>query len=135
MQWIFTPKSPSTRTRDPISGEYFSNEAIDNAGQALVREAIQNSLDARVGSGSVRIRSLVSGDDVALPPTSDRRWFKGGAYTFTCQRRRRTELASDELYPFHLRQIAHALTHEFELSTWRQATTRQSTLSSTACQL
>ena len=78
MQWIFTPKSPSTKTRDPISGEYFSNEAIDNAGQALVREAIQNSLDAQMehSVGPVRIRIYVSGDDTALSPASHRRWFQ-----------------------------------------------------------
>jgi hypothetical protein len=78
MQWIFTPKSPSTKTRDPISSEYFSNEAIDNAGQALVREAIQNSLDARLKGSSdpVRIRIFVSGDDAALSPAGHRRWFK-----------------------------------------------------------
>ena len=78
MQWIFTLKSPSTKTRDPISGEYFSSDAIDNAGQALVREAIQNSLDARLkgNSGSVRIRIFVSGDRAALPANGHRRWFK-----------------------------------------------------------
>jgi hypothetical protein len=77
MQWIFTRKSASTKTRDPISGEYFSSDAIEDAGQALVREAIQNSIDATVPPGPVRIRIFVSGDEHALPSNRHRRWFDG----------------------------------------------------------
>ncbi len=34
---------------DPIEEEFFSTEALGSLADALVREAIQNSLDARAG--------------------------------------------------------------------------------------
>src|ERR1035438_4860664 len=45
-QWHFRPLVPGETTRDPIVGEFFATEAINNVGEALVREGIQNSLDA-----------------------------------------------------------------------------------------
>ncbi len=68
MQWHFSSKRPSDKTRDPVVGEFFSSDAIKDAGEALVREAIQNSLDARIdrGAGNVRIRIYLSGDSKAL---------------------------------------------------------------------
>lgn len=44
-RWFFRKKTPRDTVREPIQGEFFSNEAIDNTTEALVREAIQNSLD------------------------------------------------------------------------------------------
>jgi hypothetical protein len=46
--WYFREKKPSDTARDPISSEFFANESVKNAARALVREAIQNSLDARL---------------------------------------------------------------------------------------
>jgi hypothetical protein len=45
--WHFRTKRPSDTARDPISSEFFANEAVKDAAQAVIREAIQNSLDAR----------------------------------------------------------------------------------------
>ncbi len=41
---------------DPIEGEFFTTEAIGSVTDALVRESIQNSLDATQGSGPVTVR-------------------------------------------------------------------------------
>ncbi len=44
--WHFNELTPSDKTREAMQGEFFATEAIRNAAEALVREAIQNSLDA-----------------------------------------------------------------------------------------
>jgi len=41
---------------DPIEGEFFTTEALGSITDALVREAIQNSLDAARGAGPVTVR-------------------------------------------------------------------------------
>lgn len=78
MKWQFSPKRPSDRTRDPVAGEFFSADAIKNAGEALVREAIQNSLDARIdkSKGKASVRIYVSGERNALSPSAHKRWFE-----------------------------------------------------------
>lgn len=58
-QWRFKPKQPDDTTRDPISGEFFATEAIRNSAEALVREGIQNSLDAHEAK-VVRVRIALS---------------------------------------------------------------------------
>jgi hypothetical protein len=51
---------------DPIEGEFFTTEAIDSLADALVREAIQNSLDARIPGRQVSVRFFFSGPALAL---------------------------------------------------------------------
>jgi hypothetical protein len=46
MNWYFRPLTHGELTRDPIIGEFFSTDVIDNPAEALVREGIQNALDA-----------------------------------------------------------------------------------------
>jgi hypothetical protein len=77
MNWHFSTKLPSDKTRDPVAGEFFSSEAIKNAGEALVREGIQNSLDARRdgASGKALVRIYLSGEEHALGPVRHREWF------------------------------------------------------------
>ena len=41
---------------DPIEGEFFNTEAVDSITDALVRESIQNSLDAAAGGEPVTVR-------------------------------------------------------------------------------
>src|SRR5690348_4764015 len=41
---------------DPIEAEFFSTDALGSLTDAFVREAIQNSLDARIPGGIARIR-------------------------------------------------------------------------------
>lgn len=46
-EWRFRRMQPGEMNIDPIEGEFFSTEALGSLADALVREAIQNSLDAR----------------------------------------------------------------------------------------
>jgi hypothetical protein len=55
-QWRFREMQPGEINVDPIEGEFFTTEAIGSITDALVRESIQNSLDAAQGSGSVIVR-------------------------------------------------------------------------------
>lgn len=45
-QWHFNKLRPGDKTRESTLGEFFATEAIRNSAEALVREAVQNSLDA-----------------------------------------------------------------------------------------
>ena len=78
-QWHFFHLSPGSKVRNPIQGEFFSDEAIGRPGQALVREAIQNSLDARIKGSSdpVKMRIYVSEEKEALVSSKLRVWLKG----------------------------------------------------------
>lgn len=61
MKWYFRQQQPGDITRDPIVGEFFSTDAIDNPAEALIREGIQNALDAREKSQpQVRVRIFLS---------------------------------------------------------------------------
>jgi len=54
---------------DPIEGEFFSTEAIGSINDALVRESIQNSLDADDGTGPVTVCfSFCSDSDIQSDP-------------------------------------------------------------------
>lgn len=60
-KWHFRKKQLGEITRDPVVGEFFSTDAIDNPAEALIREGIQNALDARLESASqVRVRIFLS---------------------------------------------------------------------------
>lgn len=55
-QWRFREMQPGEINIDPIEGEFFTTEALGSLNDALVRESIQNSLDAKIGSGPVTVR-------------------------------------------------------------------------------
>src|SRR5262249_44949818 len=70
--WYFNRLRRGDRIRDPIQGEFFASEAIDGPAEALVREGIQNSLDAnpRDAKGQplskvIRVRIFLSGHEGA----------------------------------------------------------------------
>ncbi len=65
--WHFNRMRPCDKARDPIQGEFFATDAISNPGEALVREGIQNSLDARRDNEQVRIRIRISGAHAGAP--------------------------------------------------------------------
>jgi len=67
--WHFTPLRPIDKIREPIQGEFFEDESISNPGEALVREGIQNSLDACPDGQTVLVRIFVSGKDQAASPS------------------------------------------------------------------
>ncbi len=54
-QWRFRKMQPGEINVDPIEGEFFTTEAIGSITDALVRESIQNSLDAAEGDGPVTV--------------------------------------------------------------------------------
>ena len=59
-QWKFRQMQPGEMNIDPIEAEFFSTEALGSLADAFVREAIQNSLDARQPRSPLRIRILFS---------------------------------------------------------------------------
>lgn len=66
---------PSQVNQDPFQGEFFTSSS--DLPRRLVREAIQNSLDARRGSEPVRVRFVFSGKRQALDPERAGRYLGG----------------------------------------------------------
>jgi hypothetical protein len=85
-QWQFNTYRLQDKRRDPIQGEFFSSEAISDPGRALVREGIQNSLDAAAGTGPVLVRIYVSGQQNAKPRSEVEAFFAGGWEHFAAPR-------------------------------------------------
>jgi hypothetical protein len=80
MQWHFYGQDPTDPILNPIAGEFFSSEAVGDAADALVREAIQNSLDARTAASReqgkpARVRIFLSEDEHALSWEAAEKWF------------------------------------------------------------
>ena len=75
--WHFKGKAPGDTIRDPILGEFFATDAISDPGMALIREGIQNSLDARSGAGPVGVRVCISGDRQAAVAVAALPYFRG----------------------------------------------------------
>lgn len=73
--WHARRKAPAEPERNPIGGEYFSDVAIDQPAQALIRELLQNARDARSSSAPVRVRISVHEAERALSAASARAWF------------------------------------------------------------
>lgn len=76
-EWRFRRMHPGEMNVDPIEGEFFSTEALDSLADALVREAIQNSLDARRPGECLRMRFAFSGADDALDADRTGAWLTG----------------------------------------------------------
>ena len=77
LAWHFSKVNPRFKNREATQGEFFSN---DTELRAFIREAIQNSLDAkRAGaSGPVAVRIFVSGTKAALNAANAKLYFRGG---------------------------------------------------------
>lgn len=67
-QWYFNQPKPGDKNREPVLGEFFATDAIKNPAEALIRESIQNALDAGRDDKTVSVRIFVSGDGGALAP-------------------------------------------------------------------
>jgi hypothetical protein len=61
-QWHFNARRACDRMRDSANDAFFTAESLENLSEALVREAIQNSLDAakREGSGTRQVRVRIA---------------------------------------------------------------------------
>jgi len=64
-RWHFNRVKAGDKIREPIHGEFFATEAIARPGEALIREGIQNSLDAGQPDSPVTVRILLSGETQA----------------------------------------------------------------------
>ncbi len=82
LQWEFKTWDRGDKVRDSIQGEFFSTDAIRNPAEAFVRETVQNSLDAGIGT-PVRVRFYISGSEAAVPPARMARYFNGAWSHFT----------------------------------------------------
>jgi len=59
--WKFRVMSRGEMNADPIAGEFFTTDHLDSITDALVREVIQNSLDAAVPGETVTVRFRIVG--------------------------------------------------------------------------
>jgi hypothetical protein len=75
--WVFSELLPGYKLRNPIQGEFFATSAIEGPAQALVRESVQNSLDARKG---LPVRVLFNVVTEQLPSQPAIRELFGGAW-------------------------------------------------------
>lgn len=59
-QWHFEKHPPRLVPRNPVASAFFTEEAVERPGQALVRESIQNSLGARLTQDApVKVRFAI----------------------------------------------------------------------------
>lgn len=58
--WTFGPRRRGDKVRDPLVGEFFATSAIRGLAESIVREGIQNALDAGVRSDSGKFVDPVS---------------------------------------------------------------------------
>jgi len=54
--WHFPPHIAGYLAQDPVQREFFTDERIGGLDQALVRESIQNALDAASGKTAIIVR-------------------------------------------------------------------------------
>jgi len=77
LAWHFNKVNPRFKNREATQGEFFTN---DTELRGFIREAVQNSLDARRPrvKAPVRVRIFVSGEKAALTAEKAERYFRGG---------------------------------------------------------
>ena len=71
--WRFARMAPAEINQNPVQGEFFT--AASDLPERFVREAIQNSLDAKAGDAPVRVRFAFSA--APLPAAEARRYLEG----------------------------------------------------------
>ena len=74
-EWRFARMTDAQINENPVQGEFFTSES--DLPERLVREAIQNSMDARIDNRTVRIRFAFSGDADALSVDRAARYLDG----------------------------------------------------------
>ncbi|MBX3472840.1 MAG: hypothetical protein KF754_00455 [Planctomycetes bacterium] len=75
--WTFVSPQKADPNVDPVQEEFFDQEDIRSNADALVRESIQNSLDARAGSAPVRVRFTFAPSERGIMP-GVRDWYLAG---------------------------------------------------------
>jgi hypothetical protein len=86
-EWHFNELQPGNKDRQPTQGEFFATDAISSVAEALVRESVQNSLDAGIESSGkpVRVRFYLANGEHALPAKEARKYFQDGWKHFTAE--------------------------------------------------
>jgi hypothetical protein len=79
MEWRFDSITRQTTKVNPEHLEFFRSEALEDAVSALVREDIQNRLDAKSKRTKepVKVRYYVSGRASRIEPPDSAKWLKG----------------------------------------------------------
>lgn len=75
--WYFNELARGSTNREPVGGEFFTSDSISDPGTALIRECIQNSLDASLEGLEVKVRIFLSGTENSLGFKEVVRLFKG----------------------------------------------------------
>jgi hypothetical protein len=75
--WYFRRMQPGEMNIDPIEAEFFSTEALGSLADAFVREAIQNSLDARQPGARARVRITFARPEQMLTGERTQRYLSG----------------------------------------------------------
>ncbi len=73
MEWKFKKLTPDDTKGDPSHLEFFRSEVLENPIDALIREDIQNRLDAKSNSWPVRVSYFLNSE--GLPDSSIQKWF------------------------------------------------------------
>ncbi len=76
-RWQFRKMSKGEMNVDPIEGEFFSTEALGSLSDALIREAVQNSLDAAIPGEQVKVVITFSSPDQHLPTAKSDAYLRG----------------------------------------------------------
>lgn len=85
--WDFRELKPGEKDRQPTQGEFFATDAISSAAEALVRESIQNSLDAHPEDikSPIRVRFFIGTGEHALSSAKAKRYFADAWDHFTAK--------------------------------------------------
>lgn len=75
-KWYFREMQRAEMSVNPVQSEFFSTEAIEGLTEGLVRESIQNTLDA-MQTTPARIRFWLSGSENAIPAQKANQYFGG----------------------------------------------------------
>lgn len=77
--WHFRKMGRAEMNEDPTAGDFFNVDALKDMADALVREAIQNSLDAKIEGTDepVLVQISLPGSSASLPPSDSKTFFKG----------------------------------------------------------
>ena len=76
-EWRFRAMSRGEINVDPIEGEFFTTEALGSLSDALVREAIQNSLDAATPGEKVHVSISFCRPEQRLDSSRIERYLRG----------------------------------------------------------
>lgn len=77
VQWVFRESTPHYKNRQPNQGEFFATGAIKSNTEALVRESVQNSIDAHLPGNPVHVRFHLAAGEYSLDPIKAQFYFNG----------------------------------------------------------